>query len=608
MAHGIFWACPECGGRALSVELLRRTFTNESINPFWRRVIGGPAIGHRACPCCGRRMLEVALADKSNSPQVDVCRLCHFVWFDANEMADLAPRPLPMAPPQLPAEARQAIALVEVQRMAEQAAGSDLDSAPPDEWWKQFAAFFGVPVEFDAPAQETRPWITWLLCLTIALVGIATASDLQTWVNEYGLIPAQAGRHGGLTFVTSFFLHAGVIHLLGNLYFLFVFGDNVEDFLRWPRYLLLLVVATLAGDLLHIAIDPRANIPSIGASGGIAGVIVFYALQFPHIRLGFLFRYWFYFRWIRLPAWFALVLWVAFQLIGAVQQLAGMTSVSSLAHLGGAVGGAARVAALAAENRLTFLQNAGALPAIGRARFQNLEVQLRRPGREEIFREKNIHRLLLPQPGRANVGLENFPVLRIRDIEIGCDNPAARLQDAARFLEVKKRFLLQQVSEDGKETNHLRHPVGFRNFRLRHELEAPARSCAFLRRELEHFRHDVDPEITDRVAPGRLCEGKRQPAGAAADIDQVIVWLESEAHQPLAQRFPHDLVIAPDRERHRGRGIVLREQGRHMIGVREPRVWPHPVAGFLLRPALLLERALVGNEMQFAQQAFHWLD
>ncbi len=339
MAHGIFWACPECGGRALSVELLRRTFTNESINPFWRRVIGDPTIGHRACPCCGRRMLEVALADESNSPQVDVCRLCHFVWFDANEMAGLTPRPLPVAPPQLPAEARQAIALVEVQRMAEQAAGSDLDSAPPDEWWKQFAAFFGVPVEFDAPAQETRPWITWILCLTIALVGIATASDLQTWVNEYGLIPAQAGRHDGLTFVTSFFLHAGVIHLLGNLYFLFVFGDNVEDFLRWPRYLLLIVVATLAGDLLHIAIEPRANIPSIGASGGIAGVIVFYALQFPRIRLGFLFRYWFYFRWIRLPAWFALVLWVAFQLIGAVQQLAGMTSVSSLAHLGGAAVG-----------------------------------------------------------------------------------------------------------------------------------------------------------------------------------------------------------------------------------------------------------------------------
>lgn len=339
MAHGIFWACPECGGRALSVELLRRTFTNESINPFWRRVLTNPATGDRACPCCDRSMLQVALADAADSPAIDVCRLCHFVWFDANEMAGLTPRPITPAPPPLPAEARQAIAMLEVKRLADAAEGSDFDSEPPDEWWKQVAAFFGVPVEFDAPAQETRPWITWLLCLTIVLVSVATFSDLRTWVNEYGLIPAQAGRHHGLTFLTSFFLHAGVIHVLGNLYFLFVFGDNMENFLRWPRYLLLIVVAALVGDLLHIAADPRANIPSIGASGGIAGVIVFYALQFPRIRLGFLFRYWFYFRWIRLPAWFALVLWVAFQIIGAAQQLAGMTSVSSLAHLGGAVVG-----------------------------------------------------------------------------------------------------------------------------------------------------------------------------------------------------------------------------------------------------------------------------
>jgi membrane associated rhomboid family serine protease len=158
-------------------------------------------------------------------------------------------------------------------------------------------------------------------------------------VNDYGLIPALAGRWHGLTFFTSFFLHAGVFHLIGNLYFLCICGDNVEDFLGWPRYLLLIVLAAFAGDLLHLVADPRSNIPSIGASGGIAGVIVFYALQFPHIRLGFLFRYWFYFRWIRLPAWFALVLWLLFQFIDAGQQLTGASAVSSLAHLGGAVVG-----------------------------------------------------------------------------------------------------------------------------------------------------------------------------------------------------------------------------------------------------------------------------
>lgn len=339
MEHGIFWACPRCGGRAVSVELLRRTFTRESINPFWRRVISDAAVAGRQCPCCGRAMLVVALADGPEAPLVDVCRLCHFVWFDAGEIATLQPRPVAPAAPPMPAEAREAIAMLEIKRIADEAEGSDFAAEPPDEWWKQIAAFFGVPVEFDAPPAQSRPWLTWILGLTIVLVGLATIGDLRTWVNEYGLIPAQAGRHHGLTFLTSFFLHAGVIHLLGNLYFLLVFGDNVEEFLGRTRYLLLIAVAALVGDLLHIAADPRATIPSIGASGGIAGVIVFYALQFPRIRLGFLLRYWFYFRWVRLPAWFALVLWLGFQLLGAAQQLAGMTAVSSLAHLGGAAVG-----------------------------------------------------------------------------------------------------------------------------------------------------------------------------------------------------------------------------------------------------------------------------
>lgn len=336
MEHGVFWACARCGGRALGVELLRRTFTNESINPLWLRAINGLGSAGRDCPCCGRTMTEVALADTPETPAVDVCRLCHFVWFDPDELAELKPRPLPVAPPPLPAKAREAIAMLKVKRIADEAEGSGFASAAPPEWWKQIAAFFGVPVEFDAPAQERRPWATWLLCLTILSASSAALPDLRHWVNDYGLIPAAAGRLHGLTFLTSFFLHAGVFHLLGNLYFLFVFGDNVEEFLGWPRYLLLIVVAAFAGDVLHLVADPRSTIPCIGASGGIAGVIVFYALQFPRIRLGFLFRYWFYFRWIRLPAWFALVLWLVFQFIGAAQQLSGISTVSALAHLGGA--------------------------------------------------------------------------------------------------------------------------------------------------------------------------------------------------------------------------------------------------------------------------------
>jgi membrane associated rhomboid family serine protease len=154
------------------------------------------------------------------------------------------------------------------------------------------------------------------------------------------LIPAEATRLNGLTFVTSFFLHAGIIHLAGNMYFLLVFGHAVENFLRPLRYLALIALAAFIGDLAHIALDPRSQIPCIGASGGIAGVITFYALNFPRMRLAFLMRFGFvWFRWIRLPAWFVFVLWILFQIIGTLEQKAGMSSVSSAAHLGGAAMG-----------------------------------------------------------------------------------------------------------------------------------------------------------------------------------------------------------------------------------------------------------------------------
>jgi len=123
------------------------------------------------------------------------------------------------------------------------------------------------------------------------------------------------------------------------MYFLLVFGDDVENFLGPLRYIASIALAAFVGDLLHIASAPASTIPCIGTSGGIAGSITFYALAFPQAKIGFLWRYFYYFRWIRLPAWFVFVLWILFQIIGAYEQKIGISSVSSFAHLGGAAVG-----------------------------------------------------------------------------------------------------------------------------------------------------------------------------------------------------------------------------------------------------------------------------
>jgi len=336
---GVFWACNVCDGRAATIELLRNRFTPESINPLWLHAMRGEGHSGVLCPLCRHPTIDVALSDRTEI-KVNVCQHCHFVWFDAHELDTLVPRVPQKAAAELPQKMRERLAIAEVQRLAEEAEGTDFDSAPPDEWWKQIAAFLGVPVEFDTVPHPRRPWATWLLGTLIIGASVFAFTRLHEMVSQFGLIPAEARRLHGLTFVTSFFLHAGIIHLAGNMYFLFVFGDDVEDFLRPVRYLLLIALAAFVGDLAHIALDPRSQTPCIGASGGIAGVITFYALNFPRSRLEFLMRWGFvWFHWIRLPAWSVFILWILFQLIGALEQKAGISSVSSVAHLGGATVG-----------------------------------------------------------------------------------------------------------------------------------------------------------------------------------------------------------------------------------------------------------------------------
>ena len=338
---GVFYACDICGGRAVTIELLRKRFTPESINPLWLHAMRGEGCLSVACPSCRQLMIAVALSHQAEI-NVDVCQQCHFIWFDAHEVDTLVPRQPEPAAPELPQKAREMLAIAEVERLSKQAEGPDLDSAAPEESWRQIAAFLGMPVEFDAPEEQRRPWATWLSSAAIICASLLAFSNLREIVQRFGLIPAQATRLGGLTFVTSFFLHAGIIHLAGNMYFLLAFGHAVENFLRPLRYLALIALAAFIGDLAHIALDPRSQIPSIGASGGIAGVITFYALNFPRMRLAFLTRWGFvWFRWIRSPAWFLFVLWIFFQLVGTLEQQPGMSSVSSAAHLGGAAVGLA---------------------------------------------------------------------------------------------------------------------------------------------------------------------------------------------------------------------------------------------------------------------------
>jgi membrane associated rhomboid family serine protease len=187
---------------------------------------------------------------------------------------------------------------------------------------------------------------------------------LDAFVTEWGIVPAEltaAWSSGSgltveaLTLITSQFLHGGWLHLLGNLLFLWIFGNNVEDRLGRFRFLLFYLVGGAVAGLTQVAIDPDSTIPTIGASGAIAATLGAYLVLFPRARITSLVFLGFFYQLIDVPAVIVLVFWFALQLIDGLASI-GVTDtagggVAFFAHIGGFVFGAVVGLALNAVGR-----------------------------------------------------------------------------------------------------------------------------------------------------------------------------------------------------------------------------------------------------------------
>ncbi len=320
------------------MSLLRRVRSQQAVDTLWQEARANHGSTKLECPDCCQPMHEIVVPGARPALRLDVCTCCQFIWFDPHELAQF-PAPDATASKPLPEKAREAIAMQQVRRVAEEAEKAAYKDPGPEEPWQWIPGLFGLPVEEDAPDVKGWPWLTYGLAAVLVLVYAVTATNLRFVIDQYGLVPAELWRHGGVTPITSFFLHGGLLHLIGNVYFLIVFGDNVEDDLGvWP-YVVLLVAAALFGDLLHVLGNLHSSVPCVGASGGISGVITYYALRFPRARLGYMFWFWWYIRWVHVPAYAALVFWFAIQFLLVIQQQMGVGNVAALAHLGGAAVG-----------------------------------------------------------------------------------------------------------------------------------------------------------------------------------------------------------------------------------------------------------------------------
>lgn len=141
------------------------------------------------------------------------------------------------------------------------------------------------------------------------------------------------------TVITSMFLHGGVLHLLGNMLYLWIFGDNIEDSMGHVRYILFYVLCGIAAVFAQALPDPTSEVPMIGASGAISGVLGAYLLLFPHARILVLIPLGFVMHSTRLPAMWVLLLWFGLQFLSSALQGPGSGGVAFRAHIGGFIAG-----------------------------------------------------------------------------------------------------------------------------------------------------------------------------------------------------------------------------------------------------------------------------
>jgi rhomboid family protein len=205
------------------------------------------------------------------------------------------------------------------------------------------------PLRDENPSQ-TVPVITRALIVLNAAVFVyelMLGPDLKIFTYTWGMVPARltlAVQYGeesiagpGLTLLTSMFLHGGWLHLVGNMWYLWIFGDNVEDRLGHARYLLFYIASGLVAALLHYALNPGSQLPTVGASGAIAGVLGGYLVTFPHARVVTLVPFFPFFQVMALPAVVVLGLWFVMQFFSGFLSLGFATGggVAWWAHIGG---------------------------------------------------------------------------------------------------------------------------------------------------------------------------------------------------------------------------------------------------------------------------------
>jgi len=207
----------------------------------------------------------------------------------------------------------------------------------------------------DTQPSYTKPVVTILLIVVNIMVFLYEASlddySRNAFISLYGLTP---DHFAALNILTSMFLHGGWMHVLGNMWFLWIFGDNIEDILGHAKYLVFYLLCGVVAAIAQVLLNLDSRVPMVGASGAIAGVMGAYMVKFPQSRIKTAI-FFIFIMFTDIPAWFMLIYWFAIQLFSGVGSI-GETQASQggtafFAHVGGFIAGIVLIKTLGTRER-----------------------------------------------------------------------------------------------------------------------------------------------------------------------------------------------------------------------------------------------------------------
>jgi membrane associated rhomboid family serine protease len=305
--------CPTCRGNWLDAGKTAKSFGAWAEPAHWldEHIAEKKGLSGMWCPGGHGHLEAWDVTFEKQHVEIDICPTCTGMWLDQHEGGQLA----------------KVVGAFEEKK-----------GASPGVLSYFFQLFTGFPIEVFNPVKKT-PWLVYGLIVTNVLifgVELSLMSDekaFEAFIRSFSAISSEISRGEDLwTLVTHAFLHGGIMHLVGNMYFLWIFGDNVEDRTGRIGFTLIYGAAALAGALLQIATHPSSDVPLLGASGAISGLMGAYLVLFPRVRVWVVF---FFVRFQISIYWYFLV-WIGLQILGVVS---GQFGVAWFAHLGGFAAG-----------------------------------------------------------------------------------------------------------------------------------------------------------------------------------------------------------------------------------------------------------------------------